>query len=255
MLSSTVRAQEPSALPQAHAHNDYEHTRPLFDALAQGFCSVEADIHLVDGQLLVAHDRKDVKLGRTLQALYLDPLRERAKQNKGRIYRDSPTFSLLIDVKSESEQTYAVLRDVLRQYADILTEFRDGKVYPKAVTAVVSGSRAIETMKAEKQRFAGIDGRVSDLDSGLPPSVFPWISDSWWSTFGWDGKGAFPEEARKKMEMIVAKAHKRGYRVRFWGTPDTVDVWKIEQAAGVDILNADDLPGLRAFLLANPTKR
>src|SRR5262249_1980163 len=34
----------PTPLIHAHAHNDYEHTRPLFDALDQGFCSVEADI-------------------------------------------------------------------------------------------------------------------------------------------------------------------------------------------------------------------
>src|SRR5436190_12307328 len=41
---SPVRAQEqPKPLPQLHAHNDYEHKRPLFDALDHGFCSVEAD--------------------------------------------------------------------------------------------------------------------------------------------------------------------------------------------------------------------
>lgn len=44
-------------LVHAHAHDDYEHKRPLFDALDRGFCSVEADVHLVDGQLLVAHIR------------------------------------------------------------------------------------------------------------------------------------------------------------------------------------------------------
>ena len=33
-------------LPNAHAHNDYEHKRPLFDALDHGFCSVEADVFL-----------------------------------------------------------------------------------------------------------------------------------------------------------------------------------------------------------------
>src|SRR4030095_12119754 len=47
-------AQTP--LLRAHAHNDYEHTRPLLDALEQGFCSVEADIYLIDGELRVAHD-------------------------------------------------------------------------------------------------------------------------------------------------------------------------------------------------------
>src|SRR6516165_11995665 len=78
-------------LRRAHAHNDYEHKRPLFDALDRGFCSVEADVYLIDGKLLVAHDRKDVKPDRTLEALYLDPLRERAKANGGRVYPDGPT--------------------------------------------------------------------------------------------------------------------------------------------------------------------
>src|SRR4051794_20826781 len=64
----------PVPLVHAHAHNDYEHPRPLLDALDAGFCSVEADIYLVDGKLLVAHNRKDVRPDRTLQSLYLDPL-------------------------------------------------------------------------------------------------------------------------------------------------------------------------------------
>src|SRR6478672_12695010 len=89
-----VAAPATVPLKNAHAHNDYEHTRPLFDALDQGFCSVEADIYLIDGQLLVAHDRKDVKPDRTLESLYLDPLRERVKANGGRVYKDGPTIYL-----------------------------------------------------------------------------------------------------------------------------------------------------------------
>ncbi len=49
--------QEPTPLARAHAHNDYRHHRPLLDALAHGFTSVEADVFLVDDQLLVAHGR------------------------------------------------------------------------------------------------------------------------------------------------------------------------------------------------------
>ncbi|MFM7555618.1 MAG: hypothetical protein ACKPAH_10035, partial [Verrucomicrobiota bacterium] len=37
------------ALPQAHSHNDYEQKRPLLEALDHGFCSVEADVYLVEG--------------------------------------------------------------------------------------------------------------------------------------------------------------------------------------------------------------
>src|SRR4051812_2888640 len=51
--SSSGRAVVP--LQRAHAHNDYEHRRPLFDALARGFSSVEADVWLSRGKLLVAH--------------------------------------------------------------------------------------------------------------------------------------------------------------------------------------------------------
>src|SRR6266568_639216 len=95
-ITSPVLAAEPTPLIHAHAHNDYEHKRPLFDALDQGFCSVEADIYLVDGELLVAHDRAKVRPERTLQALYLDPLADRVRRNGGRVYRDGPPVVLLI---------------------------------------------------------------------------------------------------------------------------------------------------------------
>ncbi len=92
---STSSAQSASPTPQAlgleraHAHNDYEHDRPLYDALDHRFKSVEADIWLVDGELVVAHDAEDVpqaaEQGRTLRSLYLEPLRLRVKQNRGSV--------------------------------------------------------------------------------------------------------------------------------------------------------------------------
>src|SRR5688500_4572676 len=93
------------ALPQAHAHNDYEHTRPLLDALPHGFTSVEADVQLVDGKLLVAHDREDVDPAKTLAALYLDPLKKFANGQKS-IFPTGQTVTLLIDFKTEAQPTY-----------------------------------------------------------------------------------------------------------------------------------------------------
>src|SRR5262245_1989348 len=63
-------ASQVTPLINAHAHNDYEHAHPLFDALDQGFASVEADIYPVDGELLVGHNRRDLKPERTLESLY-----------------------------------------------------------------------------------------------------------------------------------------------------------------------------------------
>ena len=70
-------------LAQAHAHNDYDHDRLLLDALEHGFTSVEADVWLVDGELLVAHDLADAKQGVTLESLYLDPLQEMVRSQPG----------------------------------------------------------------------------------------------------------------------------------------------------------------------------
>src|SRR6185503_14666840 len=114
----------PAPLLHAHAHNDYEHSRPLLDALERGFCSVEADIYLVEGQLLVAHDRGKVSPTRTLQALYLDPLRERVNSNGSRVFPGGPDVTLLIDIKSDAEETYLVLRKVLDSYTGMLTTFQ-----------------------------------------------------------------------------------------------------------------------------------
>ena len=92
-------------LPAAHAHNDYEQKRPLFDALDHGFGSVEADVFLVKGELLVGHTFLQLQRERTLERLYLDPLRALIKQNGGKVYRDGPVLWLLIDVKTEEKST------------------------------------------------------------------------------------------------------------------------------------------------------
>jgi len=244
-------------LEQAHAHNDYEHARPLHDALSHGFTSVEADVWLVDGELLVAHDREDVVPGRTLESLYLDPLVDRVRAERGETYAGyDGVFQLLIDVKSEAGPTYAAIHDELREHRRILTTFRRGDVAPDAVTPVISGNRDLPAMQAQRVRFAGYDGRMTDLDSGLPASVLPLLSDNWTRHFTWLGVGPMPAAERAKLHDIVDRAHAAGYRVRFWATPDLATpsrtaVWEELLAAGVDHINTDDLVALEAFLRAH----
>ena len=234
---------------RTHAHNDYEHKHPLFDALDQGFCSVEADIWINKDGVLVAHTPFDLKPERTLQKLYLDPLRERIKANKGKVYPDGPPFHLLIDVKTDAKKTYAELAKVLEAYSDILTVTRDGKTEEKAVTVVVSGNCDRDGIVKEKVRYSSIDGHPSDLESDSPAALMPWISESWKSQFKWDGTGPIPEAERTKLKEFVAKAHKHGRLVRFWATPEKPEVWQELLAADVDLINTDKLPELRAFLL------
>ncbi|MFE9776669.1 phosphatidylinositol-specific phospholipase C/glycerophosphodiester phosphodiesterase family protein [Streptomyces sp. NPDC005775] len=248
-------APRPRPLPRAHAHNDYLHPRPLHDALDQGFTSVEADIFLVDGELLVAHEATDLDPARTLSALYLDPLLARVRANHGAVFPgDRAPVQLLIDIKTDGAAAYAELDGQLRRHRQMLTSWRHGRVRPGAVTAVISGDRAARApMEAQHTRYAFYDGRLDDLGTAATASFIPLISSSWTGTFGWLGAGPMPPAERDALRAITASAHRAGQRVRFWATPDVPGperdaVWAELLAAGVDHLNTDDLAGLARFL-------
>jgi len=249
-LTSTTSSSEVPAFHApvvcGHAHNDYEHDRPLLNALEHGFCSVEVDIWLQSGGLLVAHDLADVDPERTLQSLYLDPLR-RWIQEYGRPYESGPLL-LLVDVKSEPAGTYASLHTVLEEYADILTVFDNGRVTEGAVTVVVSGERDRAAMEAQSLRFAAMDGRLEDLGSGAPTDLIPLISANWLSEFGWLGDEPLAEGKRVELVALVDRVHAEGRFIRFWAIPDNVAGWGEMVDAGVDLINTDDLATLASFL-------
>lgn len=258
MLLATLPtgAAQPRVTPllQAHAHNDYLHTRPLLDALAHGFASVEADVYLVGDQLRVAHEADKVTPERTLQALYLDPLRQRVKDNGGRVYQEASRFFLLIDLKTEAEPTYRRLHEILAGYSEMLTTFDAKGRQDKAVTVIVTGNRPLELMRSQAVRYAGYDGRLTDLDAKDGADLIPLISDTWVKCFMWKGEGPMPAQERQKLDEIVRKAHAKGRLVRFWATPDAPGpareaLWRVLLTAGVDLLNTDDLKGLQEFLL------
>lgn len=248
LAASHGAAADVSPLAQAHAHNDYLHERPLLDALDHGFTSVEADIFLVDGKLLVAHTERELKSARTLEGLYLEPLRQRVRAHGASVYPGGGPFHLLVDIKSDGAATYAALAKVLGEYADIVSAVRDGVVEPKAVYVAISGNRPREIVAGQQLRYVGLDGRLDDLDSDLPANLMPLVSDNWRAHFKWKGVGPLSEAERAKLSDAVARAHAHGRRIRFWATPETIDAWRELHAAGVDMINTDNLAGLEKFL-------
>lgn len=252
-IPSPVSAQV--VLHQAHAHNDYQHDRPLLDALDHGFISIEADVHLVGDSLYVAHDLEEIRPGRTLERLYLEPLRERVQRRGGAVYPSGAPLILLIDIKSEAEATYRVLHGLLRSYADILTRFESADVEDGAVTAIVSGNRPRDVMLREPVRFAAYDGRMHDLEEhgDAPLGFIPLISANWSDVSSWTGEGEMSADAVAKLQQLVAETHRQGRMLRFWATQDDERVWKMLLAEGVDLVGSDDLDGLRRFLVrSNP---
>jgi glycerophosphoryl diester phosphodiesterase len=235
-------------LPNAHAHNDYLHARPLFDALDHGFTSVEADVFLVDGKLLAGHDRDTLNPERNLESLYLAPLAERIRRNNGHVYPNDGRFFLLIDIKDDPQPTYRELQKLLAKYADMLTTVKAGKVLPGAVSIVLTGNRLQIDGSDPGTRYVALDGRLSDLGSQAPAHLMSMISDNWTKQFHWNSNGPMPEKERDKLRKIVKKVHASGRVVRFWATPEKESVWRELRAAGVDLINTDELDRLSAFL-------
>lgn len=241
-------------LASAHAHDDYAHCRPLYDALRRGFTSIEADVWLVDGRLLVAHDRDDVRADTSLEQLYLSPLEKRIRTHAGVVYSGwEGSFELLIDVKSEAAHTYAALEDLLRRHHRIMTAFTDHRIQPRAVTAIISGNRDRGAMRSRATRYAGFDGRLGDLSTRFPRSFMPTVAADWQETFTWDGLADMPAAEERRLRRFVTEAHAHGRRVRFWGTPDAPGpardaVWNILLEAHVDQISTDDVAGLATYL-------
>lgn len=255
MDSQTLHADEAGRiantqvpLENAHAHNDYLHNRPLLDALDNGFTSIEADVFPVEGQLLVAHTFLELSKDKTLEGLYLKPLREIATRNGGRVYGDRKPITLLVDIKTKGAEAYALLHSLLKSYDDIVSSHLDGVFREKAVTIIISGDRPRAEIEESNPRYASIDGRLSDLESGTPESLVPLISDNWGSHFQYRGKGEMPAAEREKLASIVKRCHEQGRRLRFWATPENTMLWTELQNAGVDLIGTDDLGALRTHL-------
>ncbi len=246
-------------LTHGHSHNDYERRLPLSDALSRGFTSVEVDVLLLGGQLRVGHDWVQALAGgHTLRSLYLDPLADWVERNGGTVFGPGgPALTLLVDVKSEARSTWRALEGVLAGYADMLTRFTPDGVEPGAVTVIVSGNRAPDLLAAESERLTALDGRMVDLAGADPAPVdlVPMISERWGALFRWNGTGRMPPAELDRLRALVEAAHAQGRSIRFYDTPAATaaareNVWRAELAAGVDLLNIDDLTAGQAFLLA-----
>jgi len=249
-----------AGLPQAHAHNDYQHERPLLDALAHGFTSIEADIHLRNQQLLVGHDPEEISPDRTLQSLYLDPLQDRIKRNQGAVFEKDTRCFLFIDIKTDADSTYAALDPVLQRYRKMLTEYRQHTRKQRAVTIILSGNRPITRIKNQSKRWAAIDGRLDEQSFHESAELMPIVSDKWENHFSWRGQGLMPGSEQARLTGLIRLAHASGHLIRFWGTDvDSsryqTDFWSLLHQAGVDLINTDKLEELQTFLLQRQDKR
>jgi hypothetical protein len=249
LMSRSVGAQS-LPLPNAFAHNDYRHRRPLADALGEGYTNVEADVFLMDHELIVAHVNPFFKNYRTLERLYLKPLFQRISTNGGEVYRgyDKPLI-LMIDIKTGSKSTYMALKPLLEKYRPMLSIYDHGITTPGAVTVVLSGHKPYQLIKSEGKRLAFIDEdlRRTYKDTAAV-NVYTMASCKYSKLLKWNGTGAIPTMEEDTLLAYVKMAHKYGKKVRLWASPENETVWRELLKCGVDLINTDKLATLKDFL-------
>ncbi|TPG71898.1 hypothetical protein [Hymenobacter nivis] len=245
---ATARAQptgfQPAApLGQGHSHNDYWRPHPLFDALALGFQSVEADVFLVDSTLLVGHEAAALRPGRTLESLYLDPLRQ---LGAGRYARPAELW-LFIDVKTDGPATYARLRRVLARYAPLLTTPLHPR--PNGVRVILTGGYPRAEVLADTSRLVFLDGQLPvDLRPELAAAI-PTVNADWQVHFHWTGQGPQPAAEAAQLRQWDALARRSGQRIRFWNLAAATPaqrraVWQALLAYPSLLVGADELAEL-----------
>jgi hypothetical protein len=242
IIPSAVFSQLRYPHANAHAHNDYEHRHPLKDALRHGFISVEADVHVHQGQLLVGHNRVS-ESSLSLERLYFAPLDSILRTNNNRIYPDDgQTFYLMVDIKTAAAPAYQLIGEFVKKYPSLSCT---GKC---PVKIFLSGNRPVETITREGYRGIALDGRPEDLGKGYSSEIMPVISDNFNKWSGWNGKTDLRTEDLDRIRKLAATTHAEGKKLRLWAIPDTEVSWKALMDAGVDLINTDDLEGLHKFL-------
>lgn len=242
LMFQQVQAQtNPFSTKQAHSHNDYEQSQPFFLAYQEQFGSIEADIHLVNGKILVGHDGQHLSDERSLEALYLKPLAAAIEKNKGQVYSHQQDLQLLIDIKTIAEPTLVSLVDLLKQYPSI--------IHCKQVKLVISGNRPAESTWKNYPNYIWFDGRLSQNYSADALNKIALLSDD----FAAYVKSRFPlkitEAEQGKLERVLENAKLAGKPTRFWGTADDTITWKKMMEWGVNFINTDRIIALSDFLV------
>jgi hypothetical protein len=239
-------------LTNAHAHNDYLHPHPLFDALKEGFCSIEADIYLRRGILMVAHVPWQIRRKRTLENLYLKPLDSIVRANGGKVYPNGPAVALWVDFKEGPARLYPHLVALLQKYDHLFARYTITETRPGPLYIVLTGNRPNQSrIEADSSWYCIADTQVKRMPRPSSP-VFdkPVLNFPFRAVFGhFNRRWGWNPLQQYKLYKLMERADETGTKVRVYEMPEDPRIWMLLNEAGVSFISTDDLKGLRRFLV------
>ncbi|GAA4432840.1 hypothetical protein GCM10023188_21660 [Pontibacter saemangeumensis] len=247
-LSQGLSAQRRYTPANVHAHNDYQQPVPFFTAHSKQVGSIEADVFLQNGDLYVAHELKEIQPDRTLEALYLKPLRKQIQKHNGTPYgQPEAKLQLLIDLKTDGKATLPVLVKMLEKYPEISAN--------PAIQVVISGNKPAPATWSQFPGFIRFDGTPGEPYTPEELQRIPVFSDNFRKYTKWNGKGPMDSNERAIIEQLVDSVHQLHKKFRFWATPDTETSWQTLMRLKADYLGTDDVAGLTGYLQGSPANK
>lgn len=216
---------------QLHSHNDYLQTVPFWTAFSAGASSIEIDVILKDGKLMVAHEPETIDPKRTIESLYMDPISGGLKS--GLI--ESFNFHLLVDLKTAAHATLDVLLEAMKPYEAFLY----GKDNPDGLKLIISGNRPKPTEYRNYPDWIFFDYQSKEMTADLPWEKIGMVSLSFRQFSAWNGEGSMAEHERKAVQDFIDRVHRFDKPARLWATPDSKSAWKAFYEMGMDYINTD----------------
>jgi len=232
-------------LPNAHSHNDYTRENPFYKAYNLGFGSIEVDLFLVDGELYVAHDRKEIQAGRTFDELYLKPLVALySAANEGSIYPAGGTLQLLIDPKTEGGAMLDLLTQKLLPYRNLF----DSRNNSNAVKIVISGNKPDRTTWSKYDDIFYFDADFNIDYTPYQISRIGLFSAPLKHYITWDGLEPLRGSDKQHIVELRDSVHQLDKKIRFWAVPDTKVTWSQWIDLDIDYINTDQPELLSKFI-------
>lgn len=214
-----------------HSHNDYLQPVPFWDAFSAGCASIEVDVILQEGGLMVAHERESIQAQRTFESLYLKPIQQGVDLGLIKEFN----FHLLVDIKTEAYSTLDLLVKQTQPYAAILYSPEN----PTGLKLIISGGRPKAADYVKYPSWVFFDYQSRELTAELPWEKIGMVSLSFPRFSLWNGKGRMVESQRKQLQAFIDLVHSFDRPVRFWASPDGKTAWRAFHEMGIDYINTD----------------
>lgn len=223
-----------------HSHNDYLQPVPFWDAFSAGCASIEVDVILQEGELMVAHEKASIQAPRTFENLYLKPIQQGIDLGLIKGFN----FHLLVDIKTEAYSTLDLLVKQTQPYAAMLYSPEN----PLGLKLIISGGRPKAADYVKYPSWVFFDYQSSQLTSDLPWEKIGMVSLSFPRFSVWNGKGRIVESQRKQLQAFIDLVHSYDRPVRFWASPDGKTAWRAFHEMGIDYINTDRPAEARDYL-------